>query len=302
MKSKFIILSVVFSVILFFTLSMSVNAEEMPQEDVGIVIIESDIKGGDVIADIEEGKVGDVVTLKVSTNAFYMLTSISVNGTNLTKNENGLYTFQLVKGENKVSVVFDIDNDQIKQIAGLIDDVKDNGLSSILNVDNLFKIISWAITVFFGSGFFLTLIKNKKIKSSTIEEMSKNCYDIVEQINAEKTSDFLNNVMGKTIDGLTEDISEMKKVMLSMCKCMLLAQENTPEARLSIITELTNLKNDDTELVKKIQSVIKNEQEKNAKKIEDRANAINELKEANKNLEPISEKNDETEEEFYGQL
>lgn len=302
MKSKFIILSVVFSVILFFTLSMSVNAEEMPQEDVGIVIIESDIKGGDVIADIEEGKVGDVVTLKVSANAFYMLTSISVNGTNLTKNENGLYTFQLVKGENKVSVVFDIDNDQIKQIAGLIDDVKDNGLSSILNVDNLFKIISWAITVFFGSGFFLTLIKNKKIKSSTIEEMSKNCYDIVEQINAEKTSDFLNNVMGKTIDGLTEDISEMKKVMLSMCKCMLLAQENTPEARLSIITELTNLKNDDTELVKKIQNVIKNEQEKNAKKIEDRANAINELKEANKNLEPISEKNDETEEEFYGQL
>lgn len=302
MKGKFIILSVVFAVILFFTLSMSVNAEEMPQEDVGIVIIESDIKGGDVIADIEEGKVGDVVTLKVSANAFYMLTSISVNGTNLTKNENGLYTFQLVKGENKVSVVFDIDNDQIKQIAGLIDDVKDNGLSSILNVDNLFKIISWAITVFFGSGFFLTLIKNKKIKSSTIEEMSKNCYDIVEQINAEKTSDFLNNVMGKTIDGLTEDISEMKKVMLSMCKCMLLAQENTPEARLSIITELTNLKNDDTELVKKIQSVIKNEQEKNAKKIEDRANAINELKEANKNLEPISEKNDETEEEFYGQL
>lgn len=302
MKSKFIILSVVFTVILFFTLSMSVNAEEMPQEDVGIVIIESDIKGGDVIADIEEGKVGDAVTLKVSANAFYMLTSISVNGTNLTKNENGLYTFQLVKGENKVSVVFDIDNDQIKQIAGLIDDVKDNGLSSILNVDNLFKIISWAITVFFGSGFFLTLIKNKKIKSSTIEEMSKNCYDIVEQINAEKTSDFLNNVMGKTIDGLTDDISEMKKVMLSMCKCMLLAQENTPEARLSIITELTNLKNDDTELVKKIQSVIKSEQEKNAKKIEDRANAINELKEANKNLEPISEKIDETEEEFYGQL
>lgn len=302
MKSKFIILSVISAVILFFTLSMAVNAEEMPQEDVGIVIIESDIKGGDVIADIEEGKVGDVVTLKVSANAFYMLTSISVNGTNLTKNENGLYTFQLVKGENKVSVVFDIDNDQIKQIAGLIDDVKDNGLSSILNVDNLFKIISWAITVFFGSGFFLTLIKNKKIKSSTIEEMSKNCYDIVEQINAEKTSDFLNNVMGKTIDGLTDDISEMKKVMLSMCKCMLLAQENTPEARLSIITELTNLKNDDTELVKKIQSVIKNEQEKNAKKIEDRANAINELKEANKNLEPISEKNDETEEEFYGQL
>lgn len=302
MKSKFIFLSVVFTVILFFTLSMSVNAEEMPQEDVGIVIIESDIKGGDVIADIEEGKVGDAVTLKVSANAFYMLTSISVNGTNLTKNENGLYTFQLVKGENKVSVVFDIDNDQIKQIAGLIDDVKDNGLSSILNVDNLFKIISWAITVFFGSGFFLTLIKNKKIKSSTIEEMSKNCYDIVEQINAEKTSDFLNNVMGKTIDGLTDDISEMKKVMLSMCKCMLLAQENTPEARLSIITELTNLKNDDTELVKKIQSVIKSEQEKNAKKIEDRANAINELKEANKNLEPISEKIDETEEEFYGQL
>ena len=302
MKSKFIILSVISAIILFFTLSMAVNAEEAPQEDVGIVIIESDIKGGDVIADIEEGKVGDVVTLKVSADAFYMLTSISVNGANLTKNENGLYTFQLVKGENKVSVVFDIDNDQIKQIAGLIDDVKDNGLSSILNVDNLFKIISWAITVFFGSGFFLTLIKNKKIKSSTIEEMSKNCYDIVEKINVEKTSDFLNNVMGKTIDGLTEDISEMKKVMLSMCKCMLLAQENTPEARLSIITELTNLKNDDTELVKKIQSVIKNEQEKNAKKIEDRANAINELKEANKNLEPISEKNDETEEEFYGQL
>lgn len=302
MKNKFIILSVILAVIMFFSLSMAVNAEELSQDEVGTVIIESDIKGGDVLADVEEGNVGDVVTLKVSVNAFYMLTSISVNGTNLTKNENGVYTFQLVKGENKVSAIFDIDNDQIKQIAGLIDNVKNNGISSILNVDNLFKIISWAITVFFGSGFFLTLIKNKKVKSTTIEEMSKNCYDIVEKINVEKTSDFLNNVMGKTIDGLTDDISEMKKVMLSMCKCMLLAQENTPEARLSIITELTNLKTDDTELVKKIQSVIKNEQEKNAKKIEDRAKAISELKEANNNLEPISAKTDETGEEFYGQL
>lgn len=302
MKNKFIILGVILAVIMFFSLSMAVNAEELSQDEVGVVIIESDIKGGDVLADIEEGNVGDVVTLKVSANAFYMLTSISVNDTNLTKNENGVYTFQLVKGENKVSATFDIDNDQIKQIAGLIDGVKDNGISSILNVDNLFKIISWAITVFFGSGYFLTLIKNKKIKSATIEEMSKNCYDIVEKINVEKTSDFLNNVMGKTIDGLTDDISEMKKVMLSMCKCMLLAQENTPEARLSIITELTNLKTDDAELVKKIQSVIKTEQEKNAKKIEDRAKAISELKEANNNLEPISDKTDETGEEFYGQL
>lgn len=302
MKNKFIILGVILAVIMFFSLSMAVNAEELPQDEVGTVIIENDIKGGDVLADIEKGNVGDVVTLKVSANAFYMLTSISVNGANLTKNENGVYTFQLVKGENKVSAIFDIDNDQIKQIAGLIDNVKNNGISSILNVDNLFKIISWAITVFFGSGFFLTLIKNKKIKSTTIEEMSKNCYDIVEKINVEKTSDFLNNVMGKTIDGLTDDITEMKKVMLSMCKCMLLAQENTPEARLSIITELTNLKTDDTELVKKIQSVIKNEQEKNAKKIEDRAKAISELKEANNNLEPISDKTDDVGEEFYGQL
>lgn len=302
MKNKFIILGVILAVIMFFSLSMAVNAEELPQDEVGTVIIENDIKGGDVLADIEKGNVGDVVTLKVSANAFYMLTSISVNGANLTKNENGVYTFQLVKGENKVSAIFDIDNDQIKQIAGLIDNVKNNGISSILNVDNLFKIISWAITVFFGSGFFLTLIKNNKIKSTTIEEMSKNCYDIVEKINVEKTSDFLNNVMGKTIDGLTDDITEMKKVMLSMCKCMLLAQENTPEARLSIITELTNLKTDDTELVKKIQSVIKNEQEKNAKKIEDRAKAISELKEANNNLEPISDKTDDVGEEFYGQL
>lgn len=302
MKNKFIILGVILAVIMFFSLSMAVNAEELPQDEVGTVIIENDIKGGDVLADIEKGNVGDVVTLKVSANAFYMLTSISVNGANLTKNENGVYTFQLVKGENKVSAIFDIDNDQIKQIADLIDNVKNNGISSILNVDNLFKIISWAITVFFGSGFFLTLIKNKKIKSTTIEEMSKNCYDIVEKINVEKTSDFLNNVMGKTIDGLTGDITEMKKVMLSMCKCMLLAQENTPEARLSIITELTNLKTDDAELVKKIQSVIKNEQEKNAKKIEDRAKAISELKEANNNLEPISDKTDDVGEEFYGQL
>lgn len=302
MKNKIIILSVILAVIMFFSLGVAVNAEELSQDEVGTVIIENDIKGGDVLADIEKGNVGDVVTLKVSANAFYMLTSISVNGANLTKNENGVYTFQLVKGENKVSAIFDIDNDQIKQIAGLIDNVKNNGISSILNVDNLFKIISWAITVFFGSGFFLTLIKNKKIKSTTIEEMSKNCYDIVEKINVEKTSDFLNNVMGKTIDGLTDDITEMKKVMLSMCKCMLLAQENTPEARLSIITELTNLKTDDTELVKKIQSVIKNEQEKNAKKIEDRAKAISELKEANNNLEPINDKTDDMGEEFYGQL
>ena len=46
MKNKFIILGVILAVIMFFSLSMAVNAEELSQDEVGTVIIESDIKGG----------------------------------------------------------------------------------------------------------------------------------------------------------------------------------------------------------------------------------------------------------------
>ena len=74
----------------------------------------------------------------------------------------------MIEGENKVSAEFEISQSEVSYILGLIEDAKNGNFEDIFSLKNLLTLISWAISLFMGSGFCITLLKSKKIKAQTL--------------------------------------------------------------------------------------------------------------------------------------
>ena len=245
-------------------------------------------KGGDVYTDITEGNVGDIVTLYVGENMFYDLSLITLNGVNLVAGEDGNYTFSLVEGENKVKVEFAINNEEVSAVLETLDKAKQGDWDSIFNVENLFTFLSWLFNFFVGSGLCLTLLKNKKIKSKTAQEISDAVQQIAQSSVAEAINKFLQETMGPSLDTISSKLDTTSETAKVLARCFILSQENTPESRLAIIQELTNLKTNEQELSEKIKTIINLQISENNKLQEQKQKDLESLKEANENIQLVN--------------
>lgn len=244
---------------------------------------------GELIVDVYEGNVGDIVTITPKTYAFCKLNSISVNGIELLPNEDGVYQFALVEGENTIKGDFAINQEDMKVIAGLINDAKRGNWEDIFTIERLFDIISWVITALFSTGFLVTLVKLKNVKAQTSDDVVTVTNDTVEKA-VEKCVEkmiapLLQQFLSRSIT--TEEISKV------LARCMVLAQENTAEARLAIISELTKLQTSDSDLAIQVQKVIAEEVSKSKEVQQQKVQAIEELKKANENITVKKENNSE---------
>ena len=241
-------------------------------------------KGGDVLLDIEEGNVGDIVTAYVKADFLFAVSAVQFNGTAIELTSDGKYQFTLVEGENVLSAEFVVNNEKLTEIANLINGVKEDGFASLFTVSNLLNLISWVISVLLSSGFFITLIKNKKLKSKTIEEVVDIVKETITSENAQILKEFLEKLIGPTLDKITSKMDGMDECMRVLCRCFVLVQDDTPENRLAIIEELTKLNNSDEALTAQIRAIVKEEQKAQEEKIIARDKAIEELKENNAKL------------------
>lgn len=276
------------------------NPDETPTEKVGTVVITA-TEHGEVLADIEEGKVGDKVTLYVKGDFLYSVVSVKVNETDLVANEKGNYEFLLVEGENVVTATFKVDNAQVEEITKIIDSIKENGIESFLTVDNLLTLIYFLISAIFSSGFFVSLLKSKKLKNETIEDVSRETKKVLEKCTKEEIVAFLKNTIQPTVEKMLDKIDETNKISTTLCECFILAQEDTPEARLAIVEKLTNLQVANKELSEIIKQIIKDQQKEQEDLIAERDRTIQELKEANENI-PTKETKEEPKKDEIGQL
>ena len=248
------------------------------------VVVEKTI-GGEILVDITEGNVGDVVTVHVGTYVLYSLKSVKVNGVELSANAEGNYTFTLAEGENKLVVEFAVDDEQMATFAELFAQAKDGEWSEIFSVENILTFISWGITTLLSSGFLLTLIKNKKIRSKTAEEISVSVENKVEKASAKAITTFLTETLEPVTNKMSTGLNDMEEAMKILVRCFVLSQENTPESRLAIIKELTNLKTTSQELSEQVKAMIDEEILKRAQVEQEKAKSIADLKEANNAIE-----------------
>lgn len=247
-------------------------------------VILDNIQYGDVIIDKTEGNVGDIVTVYAKPYSLFGLKSLTVNGTALVANEDGSYTFAMVEGENLVSAVFEVNQDEIKYVLSLVDTVKNGKFEDLFTLKNLMTLISWAISLFMGSGFCVTLLKSKKIKAQTAQEISTAVQTATETEVSKGINAFLGEKFGPSFDELSKSLTDITTTCQSMARCMVLSQENTPEARLAIIQELSaNSKKAET-LADEVKKIVHAEIETNKQAEQDKLDMIKELEEKNNSL------------------
>ena len=278
------------------------NEEEVEEPEIiypcNVVLDISNKNYGDVLSDIEGGEIGDIVTLKVSPNILCKITNVTANGTQLLKNEDGNYTFALAEGDNVVRVEFAVDNEQLTYLADQIGNIKNGNWEDILTIENLFLCIYWIMSLLMSSGFFVTLIKNKKIKTKTTEEVANVIKEANELSIIETVNKILEKVLGDTFIKYLEKTDRIDETMRVLTRCFVLSQENTPEARLAIIKELTNLETNQKELTDKVKAMILEEISKNNLEVENKKKAIEALKTANQNINKPSNNGEDS----YGQI
>lgn len=275
------------------------NEDEQAQEVVTYPckVLTSVNSGGDILVDIEEGNVGDIVTAYIKADFLFAVSSIKFNDVEVEINKDGKYEFELVEGDNVISVEFKVNNEKLSEIATLINGVKEEGFASLFTVANLLNLISWIVSVFLSSGFFITLIKSKRLKAKTVDEVVDVVKTTIQAENQKAILDFLQGAIVPILNKLIEKIDGSDECMKVLCRCFVLAQNDTPENRLAIITELTNLNNSDEALSNQIRQIVKDEQAKQIAELEERNKKLEALKEANENI--VIENNSG---DSYGQL
>ncbi len=246
---------------------------------------------GDMLADKEGGNVGDVVTLIAKPYSLFGVESVTVNGVALTQNEDGNYNFTLVEGENVVVATFKVNQEEISYILGLIEKAKDGDWEDIFSLKNLFTIISWVISLFTAGGLCITLLKKQKIKAKTAEEISAAVEEVTKGETSKAVNAFMEKILGPSFDMFGEKLKEINEMCASMARCMVLAQENTPEARLAIIQELSKTNEKAQDLAEEVKKIVHDEMSATEKEKQEKIDTLKDLEEKNNALgnNPITE-------------
>lgn len=277
--------------------------ENSPEETYTCSIILETGKGGSVLTSIESGNVGDLVTIYVSPYFLYMINEVFVNGELVQLQNDNTYEFALIEGENIVKTTYVVNNDEIKMWAELLADAKDNGIKSIFTKENLLMVLSWLFTALLSSGILVYLLKSKKLKIQGAKEIGERVEEILKTETGKALLEYMDRTYGPTINKIASKLCGTEETCKVLARCFILAQEDTPEARLAIIEELTKLQTNEENLTSQVKAIIEKEIENNNEIIENQKKALQELKDANESISTTqTTKQLESEDIDYGQI
>jgi len=157
--------------------------------------------------------------------------------------------------------------------------------ASFLTVQNLMTIGSWAIIVV---GILVLYFLNRKYKmrnATSLEKVQEYLGKEVESVwgveASEKMSKIFSNLVGTALNGIDKKLTKMDNNNATMIRCLLLMQENTPEARLAITECLSKLDTAEDNKAKEVSDLIKAEMEKYKAEQEAAKKALEEAKATN---------------------
>ena len=272
--------------------------EPEPEVIIGKVVIGECLYGAATVSP-EEGQVGDIITIYPSAQVFCSLKAVKVNGTIITKNDKGEYQFVLAEGENIVTVECEVSQEDMKVLADLINNAKKGNWEEIFSINNIFNIVSWAISLFMGSGFLIALLRNKKIKALTASDISSKMESVVPETVAKVVMDTFQPILDK----VNNAIKDVNLSCDSLVRCMMLMQENTPESRIAITKELGALGRSTTDIEKQVRSIIDEEIAKLETAKEEKKQALASLEQKNNEVVEKFTTNQETiDEDLKGRI
>lgn len=165
--------------------------------------------------------------------------------------------------------------------------------ASLFTVQNLMTIVSWAV-IFVGIiAMYVINAKYKKRGSTTLEEVKGALSKQIETQFGEKVASQVNELLDKVVkqsfDVLTSKMDAVDSNVSVLMRCLLVMQENTPEARLAVTEYLSQLQSTNDGQAAQVKALIEGEMAKFRAEQEAQAQAIAEAEQANKAWQEAAE-------------
>lgn len=224
--------------------SLPEEPEEVEEEEIfECKVILNVLPHGKVKADKTKGHVGDVVSVTANPDLFYLVEFAEVNGSRLIEDSEtrGLYKFSLVEGDNRITIKFAVDQELLGKLSNIYEEASNKDWTNLFTLENLFVLIKWVL-----DGGVLFAIARYFVKDKRLEDkIEKKIVEIGNEVLPEATK----NAVLKNTKTLVEpmfkqsvqDAALARQLMAIMVKCMVLMQQDTPEAKIAILEEFEKL-------------------------------------------------------------
>lgn len=266
---------------------------ETPSKPCQVVIEKT--SNGTIETDITEGEIGDIVTVTAKHDLLYKVQSVSVNGVDLIESETtrGLYSFALVEGENKITAKFVVDEELCGDLTNIIQQATNEDWTNLFTIENVVTLVKWLLDGGILIAMVRYFIKDKKLSDKVEKKVTESCEKIIPESTKNAVVENTKYVIEPMFNEVVKDGALSRQLMAIMVKCMVLMQQNTPEAKIAILDEFEKLKGVvDLESIANIKRYIEETVANHSKAYEETLNRINKISEQHQeNLE--EEKGDE---------
>lgn len=219
------------------------GGEVIDEEKPCKVVIEKS-EHGSVEVDITEGKVGDIVTITAKHDMLYKIKGVYVNGTALIEDENtsGLFVFSLVEGENKITAEFVVDEELCGTLTDIISEATNKDWTNLFSMENVITLIKWLLDGGVLIAMVRYFVKDKRLADKLEEKVKETCEKIVPETTKNSVIENTKTIIEPMFNQVVQDGALARQLMGIMVKCMVLMQQNTPEAKIAILDEFEKLK------------------------------------------------------------
>ena len=249
------------------------------------------------------------ITTKLDSKIVYIYeyrpTLVRWAGKEIAQNEDKTYTLKKpeAKGEYDLEICF------TRTAVTNPMDLTSLNWASFLTVENLMVVGSWVVIVIGILVIFFWGQHQRKKGQTTLQEVKASLQNQIETVYgttvAKQLGDLFEGTVKKIFTAIDSKLSKIDDNNAILVRCLLLMQEDTPEARLAITECLTKLDASEDELGSKVKELIEKEIEKYKKDELDRLEAIAKVQQSNgewaKKAEPDAEAEEE-DKDGYGKL
>lgn len=237
---------------------------------------------GSIEVDIMEGEIGEIATITAKHDLLYKIDFVAVNGANLIEDENisGKFVFALVEGENVITSKFVVDEELCGTLTNIISQASEKDWTNLFTVENVITLIKWI----FDGGLLIAMIRYFIKDKRLADKVEKATRETVAKIVPEETKKAVlantQAVIEPMFNQVVQDGVLARQLMCIMVKCMVLMQQNTPEAKIAILDEFEKLKGIvDLESIESIKKYIEETVERHSKAWEETMARLNTISE-----------------------
>lgn len=157
--------------------------------------------------------------------------------------------------------------DELKEyLEGWKEEIQSWDAKEIFSPQNIISFISLLCSSGIGVALVKVFAKYKTEKTITRDAI----YNSLEKALPEMSEKVLTEITTNVLAPLAAAVGSMEETMVIFSRCLALAQENTPEARLAILDELSKIKIKDESVIAKVDAAIKAAMEESKRQIEEK--------------------------------